>query len=33
MELLYDIQFTPASLFHFVVVFFAFVQNSIEPLP
>src|ERR1051326_1484248 len=29
----YDIQFTPASLFHFVVIFFDFVQNSIEPRP
>src|SRR5215210_6631217 len=29
----HDIQFTPASLFHFVVIFFACVQNSIEPLP
>src|SRR5688500_8240853 len=25
------IQFTPASLFHFVVIFFDCVQNSIEP--
>ncbi len=30
---LHDIQFTPASLFHFVVIFFDFVQNSIEPRP
>src|SRR5256714_14819583 len=29
----YDIQFTPASLFHLVVIFFDFVQNSIEPRP
>src|SRR5438552_9895887 len=29
----HDIQFTPASLFHFVVIFFDFVQNSIEPRP
>jgi hypothetical protein len=29
----YDIQFTPASLFHFVVIFFDFVQNSMEPRP
>src|SRR5688500_12542918 len=29
----YDIQFTPASRFHFVVIFFACVQNSIEPRP
>src|SRR5437764_7553355 len=29
----YDIQFTPASLFHFVVIFFDLVQNSIEPRP
>src|SRR4051812_14498462 len=29
----YDIQFTPASLFHFVVIFFDFVQNSIDPRP
>src|SRR5438128_9251699 len=29
----YDIQFTPASLFHFVVIFFACVQNSIDPRP
>src|SRR5688500_2925213 len=27
------IQFTPASLFHFVVIFFACVQNSIDPRP
>src|SRR5689334_23889970 len=27
------IQFTPASLFHFVVIFFACVQSSIEPRP
>src|SRR5204862_3018852 len=29
----YDIQFVPASLFHFVVIFFDFVQNSREPRP
>src|SRR2546423_14526219 len=29
----YDIQFTPASLFHLVVIFFDLVQNSIEPRP
>src|SRR5207237_4786477 len=29
----YDIQLTPASLFHFVVIFFDCVQNSIEPRP
>src|SRR5689334_9572856 len=29
----HDIQFTPASLFHFVVIFFDFVQKSIEPGP
>src|SRR5688572_13837909 len=29
----HDIQFTPASLFHFVVIFFDLVQNSIEPRP
>src|SRR5215467_14452006 len=29
----HDIQFTPASLFHFVVNFFACVQNSIDPRP
>src|SRR5688572_23099948 len=29
----YDIQFTPASRFHLVVIFFACVQNSIEPRP
>src|SRR5881397_2590782 len=29
----HDIQFTPASLFHFVVIFFDFVQNSIDPRP
>src|SRR5436305_10226379 len=29
----YDIQLTPASLFHFVVIFFDLVQNSIEPRP
>src|SRR5215510_11630333 len=29
----YDIQFTPASRFHFVVIFFACVQNSIDPRP
>src|SRR5829696_6996249 len=28
-----DIQFTPASLFHLVVIFFDCVQNSIEPRP
>src|SRR5260221_14435901 len=27
------IQLTPASLFHLVVIFFACVQNSIDPLP
>ena len=27
------IQFVPASRFHFVVIFFACVQNSIEPRP
>src|SRR6266513_391124 len=27
------IQLTPASLFHLVVIFFACVQNSIEPRP
>src|SRR5881275_625493 len=27
------IQLTPASLFHFVVIFFACVQNSIDPRP
>ena len=27
------IQLTPASLFHFVVIFFACVQNSMEPRP
>jgi len=26
-----DIQLVPASLFHFVVIFFACDQNSIEP--
>src|SRR6266581_3108976 len=29
----HDIQLVPASLFHFVVIFFAWVQNSIEPRP
>src|SRR5467141_1775003 len=29
----HDIQFTPASLFHLVVIFFDFVQNSSEPRP
>src|SRR3954468_541304 len=29
----YDIQFTPASLFHFVVIFFDCVQNSMDPRP
>src|SRR5438132_14297569 len=29
----YDIQLTPASLFHFVVIFFDCVQNSIDPRP
>src|SRR4051812_1693800 len=28
-----DIQLVPASLFHFVVIFFDCVQNSIEPRP
>src|SRR6202165_2721912 len=28
-----DIQLVPLSLFHFVVIFFACVQNSIEPRP
>jgi hypothetical protein len=27
------IQFVPASLFHFVVIFFDWVQNSIDPRP
>src|ERR1700741_3875426 len=30
---LYDIQFVPASLFHFVVIFLDCVQNSIDPRP
>jgi len=29
----HDIQFTPASRFHFVVIFFDRVQNSIDPRP
>src|SRR5438132_12181806 len=29
----YDIQFVPASRFHFVVIFFDCVQNSIDPRP
>src|SRR3954470_3403363 len=29
----YDIQLTPASRFHFVVIFFDCVQNSIDPRP
>src|SRR5258705_13833012 len=29
----YDIQLTPASGFHFTVLFLSFVQNSIELLP
>src|SRR6266576_5771973 len=29
----HDIQLVPASLFHFVVIFFDCVQNSIEPRP
>src|SRR5712692_10179393 len=29
----YDIQLTPASLFHLVVIFLDLVQNSIEPRP
>src|ERR1019366_703673 len=29
----YDIQLVPSSLFHFVVIFFACVQNSIDPRP
>src|ERR1700694_4741767 len=29
----HDIQLVPASLFHFVVIFFACDQNSIDPRP
>jgi hypothetical protein len=29
----HDIQFVPASRFHFVVVFFVRVQSSIDPRP
>src|SRR5688572_33507662 len=32
-QLSHDIQLTPASLFHLVVIFFDLVQNSMEPRP